>query len=273
VLDPLRFANSVSLSPGGDFLAAAIGGAIKLWSTTPIGRLPRRCAVLESSGPDGGAVTFSRDGALLAASGPRETVALWEMARRRRLASLDAHAKYQALRLSPDSRTLAVLDQSTGSAELWDTRSARRLTRLRWPASGMSSIAFSPDGRLLYLGSWGDGVKIWDLEKSAERPGLAAATNLASLAAAPDGQTLATGHDDGTIRITNLRVRREVAILRGHTASIHALAFSASGDVLASGSGDGTVRLWRAPTLKETGGAPGTAASGPALSASEDNSR
>jgi WD40 repeat protein len=45
--------------------------------------------------------------------------------------------------------------------------------------------------------------------------------------------------------------KREVAVLKGHTGSVHSVAFDGSGKYLASGCGDSTVRLWDVSTKRE----------------------
>ncbi|MEM9119838.1 MAG: hypothetical protein AAGD09_18430, partial [Cyanobacteria bacterium P01_F01_bin.56] len=60
----------------------------------------------------------------------------------------------------------------------------------------------------------------------------------------PDGQTLASASDDGTLRLWQ-RDGTPLATLEGHTASVLDVRFSPDGQTLASASSDGTVRLWQ----------------------------
>ena len=55
---------------------------------------------------------------------------------------------------------------------------------------------------------------------------------------------LASGSRDNTVRLWNMAMGRERAMLTGHTDTMHAIAFSPDGAMLASGSRDNTVRLW-----------------------------
>ncbi|KAG9235725.1 hypothetical protein BJ875DRAFT_533996 [Amylocarpus encephaloides] len=62
-----------------------------------------------------------------------------------------------------------------------------------------------------------------------------------------DGEQLASGSDDQTVRIWDA-TRATLQILEGHASSVTSVAFSPNGKQLASGSSDETVRVWDAGT-------------------------
>jgi WD40 repeat protein len=72
-----------------------------------------------------------------------------------------------------------------------------------------------------------------------------------SVAFSPDGQWLASGSYDHTVRVWAVVTGQEVRRLEGHGAAVWSVAFSPNGQWLASGSEDGTVRVWAAATGQE----------------------
>jgi len=67
-----------------------------------------------------------------------------------------------------------------------------------------------------------------------------------SLAFAPDGQTLASGSNDGKVQLWQVSDGTLLHTLEGNTDFIESLAFSPDGEILAVGSWNGTLQLWHA---------------------------
>ncbi|MFM6474924.1 MAG: WD40 repeat domain-containing protein, partial [Dolichospermum sp.] len=69
-----------------------------------------------------------------------------------------------------------------------------------------------------------------------------------SVAYSPDGQTLASGSKDSTIKLWNVNTGNLLQTLEGHSNWVTSVAYSPDGQTLASGSADNTIKLWNART-------------------------
>jgi eukaryotic-like serine/threonine-protein kinase len=78
-----------------------------------------------------------------------------------------------------------------------------------------------------------------------------AARLIHSLAFSPDGQRLASGCYDGTVKVWDGSTGKELLSLEGHDAPITCVAFRIDGQRLATGGFDKTVRIWDSMTGKK----------------------
>jgi WD40 repeat protein len=107
-----------------------------------------------------------------------------------------------------------------------------------------ASLAFSPDGKRLVLGSDFGTVDVWEVASEKEIAGFKHGQRaVRSVAFSQDGQRVVSGGGDGIIRVWDVASREEVASIK-HGGIIRSAAFSPDGKRLASVDYDGTIRVW-----------------------------
>jgi WD40 repeat protein len=151
------------------------------------------------------------------------------------------------LAFSSDGKTVAA--HAGDYVSVLDIDSGRETSRLPTIESGVRSLAFSPDGRVL-AGGWLS-VSLWDLTRPAEHPVVLPHARVHSVAFSPDGATLATASQDSSVKLWDVATLQAVATLAGHTDAVHSIVFDPDGGALASGSGDHTIKLWDIATRRE----------------------
>jgi len=157
---------SLAFSPSGKQVATVGLGFLRLWEIAT-----RRSANTGSRRLWATSVSFSPDGKRIATGSPFGTVALWQ----------------------PGSSRPSGLLRAPGRRP-----SFRRRDRDTW---GMSSLAFSPDGRVLASTS-GTSIYLWEVATRRRLTTLQGhKSRVASLAFSPDGRSLASGGSDGAIRL------------------------------------------------------------------------
>ena len=108
---------------------------------------------------------------------------------------------------------------------------------------------YSPKGDL--LGSGNDDLLIWDTAEGQLLARISQPKWVTAIVFSPDGRTVVSGHDDGSVRFFDVRTQRLIGDIAAHSASISALAFNAEGTTLASAGECCTIRTWDAVTHKQ----------------------
>ena len=129
-------------------------------------------------------------------------------------------------------------------------------------AYGMAAtteLAFSRDGQFVVTaagepGLVGEAKLFQAADGSLVKEFLGHKDSLYCAALSPDGQILATGSYDSSIKLWNVTDGKELRSLDGHNGAVFELAFRHDGKVLASASGDRTVKLLDRSVRKFHGG-------------------
>jgi WD40 repeat protein len=237
--------HGVAFSPDGRTLATAQhNNAVGVWrlpATSPVRRLP-------ATGPMY-CLAFSPNGEFLAAAGERGTIEVWNANTLRTVVTLRAGSgALYSVAFNRDS-TLLAAGGSDSDVVLWDIRKGWRPTRhLRGlgPGGSIYGLSFSPTRSTLVTASSDpdSALTFWDIESGRGKsvPGHNGA--IRAVAFSSDGSRLASGGNDGSVRLWDSRSQLPIADAVEHTGAVQTVSFSSDGRTLASGGDDGSVRLW-----------------------------
>ena len=116
--------------------------------------------------------------------------------------------------------------------------------------SGISSLAWSPDGTMLTAGTQGSVVRTWDVARGQELSSFKAGTNpVWDMAWSPNGQRLAIVVD-GKVQVRD-PATGEVLVSPELFNTYSSVAWSPDGAMLAGGSMGGALEVWDAATGRE----------------------
>ena len=217
-------------------------------------------------------MAYAKDGGRIALGRGDGSVELWDPDKATRISRRTDHADSARASdgLVPVQVTFSgdVLASSTvvdNKIRLWDPRTGapvRAITDITRhasdPGQGPSSLAFSPDGGVLYTNSDSDSISTWNpvsgtylgaLPKGP-RAGTAAGQTVQALAVSRDGRTRVGVNSDGTV----LRWHTNTNWYRTPAGSVMTLAFRADGKTVSAGDTSGGLYSWNTATGDQTSG-------------------
>ncbi|MGH9531072.1 MAG: WD40 repeat domain-containing protein, partial [Terriglobales bacterium] len=145
------------------------------------------------------ALAFSPDGSLLASVGGQD-LKIFDTSSWAPLRTIHVRMTF-TLAFSPDGALVATADQDIN---LWDPRRGNQVRTIKAETRGINTLAFSPDGRTIAVGTSERTVKLFDTASGALQHKLSGHSGpVWSVAFSSDGKLLASGSDDTTVKFWN----------------------------------------------------------------------
>jgi WD40 repeat protein/uncharacterized caspase-like protein len=232
---------SLNFSPDGKTLISGSADmSIRLWNIEGI----EKKAIPATS------TSFSPDGTTIAVAGKDGSLQLWERDENhtiKLLANLNkSNLPKYTVGFSPDGNILATDEDKT--IQLWNVSDRTLKQTLTGHQGRVTSIAFSPNGKILASGDDNKTIRLWDVADGSFKQTLTGHQGrITSIAFSTDGKLLASSSDDGIIKLWQIDNNsvKESATLPKQDAAINALSLSQDGQILASANADNTIKLWQ----------------------------
>lgn len=200
-----------------------------------------------AAGKAGDALAVSPDGKLIATTGYKLPVQLWNPGFSEPFKILEGSERHRVLAFLPSGKYMAGGGRGN-SFSLWDTGSWKEKTYTISKVgkdSEITSIAVSSDGKYLASGHNDSSIVIYDLEDREELHNFYVPDAVTrALAFSPDSKRLITAQQDKKIYIWDSKTAKGLAQLQYHTQPVVSLAFGPGGDMMATGGEDRKIVLW-----------------------------
>ena len=149
---------------------------------------------------------------------------------------------------SPDGSLLLTVSGAFRSpvTQVWEKDLQTELAAIRKERASIAEARFLSNGeRVLARYSRNSNPSVWDARTGEELFALGGhGRPVLGMAASSDGQRIATGSADGTVRLWDAGTGREEAVLEGHAAAVQGVELSPGGRFVAA-YGRGGATVWQ----------------------------
>ena len=150
------------------------------------------------------------------------------------------------VKFSPNETTYAV---ALGNGSVIICRSdGNELCTLEVPEDCVNCMDFSPNGKIVVVGTKGETVRTFTFKKSGYEKSIGVVSHskqINGISFYPDGHSFVTCSDDSTIGLWSVNPLKMNKKVNAGLGCVLKVRFSIKGDVLASASTDRMIRLWK----------------------------
>ena len=236
--------SAVAFSSRGDLLASAgWDGTVRLWDA----KTGASVAMFTGHSDWVVGLAFDTEGTQLASAGWDGTVRLWQGNTAAKCEALVHDASVVDVAFVNRQRLASV--DINGAVYLWDVGSCARITGLP-PVEHATSVAASPGGRWLAIGTADGNVQLWDTNVHVVAT-IRGEFPISAMAFSSDSSLLVVAEENGTVRVEVPATGETVATFEQVAGRLHAVAISPNGRHIAFAGEDPALQIWGVPAEEE----------------------
>ncbi len=191
------------------------------------------------------AINTSRNGKYLISAINNNNINIWEIKRRKKIASLKGHSdSVNTITVSHDNKYF-VSGSKDKTIKFWNLKKRKQLFTLKGHSGSVNTVAITSDSKYLISGSDDTTIKVWDLEKRAEIFTLkchSEAVNAVTVTLC--GQRVISASSDKTLLVWNLETKKVIAKFTGES-EIKCCAVASDGVTIIAGEASGRLHFLR----------------------------
>jgi WD40 repeat protein len=251
-----HWVKAIAFSPDGQKLVSAgFDQTLKLWNVSTgvwvcFQTLLGHTGVVTS-------VAFCPQGDRVASSSYDQTVKIWDIHTGKCLDTLKKHTnRIWSIAFHPQGHLIAS-GGDDHAARVWEVSTGQCTKTIQGHRNAIYALALLPHSgqqNLLASAHEDQTIKLWDVNLNAPQQlkvGLQPfrilhghSNRVFSVAFSPNGQFLASGSADRTIKLWNPHTGKCLNTLHGHGSWVWAIAFSPDSNLIVSASHDHTIKIW-----------------------------
>ena len=245
---------SMDFTPDGRMIAADFDTVVYVWNGLngqPIVSMEHSVYLWN--------VAISPDGKMVASGDDDSAIKLWDVKTGEIMHTFTHHGTIWSLAFSLDNSLLASASLGLDNVRIWNLVDSNELDRIT--DVPVNSLAFSPDGKLLAMGTY-DKIILWDIfAKSATKTfefnlrGGEGMSGIQGVIFSPDGKMIAAADADNIAMVWDISSGKRLSTIVGKGTIIRlsegTLAFSPDSKMIAAGNDNGDVIFWDVVADKE----------------------
>ena len=157
------------------------------------------------------------------------------------------------LAVRPKEKKLAVVSGKNPTIKILDLLTGKEEHGLTGHTQRVTSVAYSPDSKLLASGSEDRTIKLWKAMSTESHLTLTGHTGaVTAVGFSSDGKHVLSGSEDRSVRIWDVETGKELGRLKDAGHPVQALAVHPRSPILATAGKISGARLWQIDTAKNT---------------------